>query len=244
MLFYLGTHQIEWLYKSTVPLFVSARRLRKTWRHSYANTNWALDSGGFSELSMYGKWKTTARQYAAEVWRWEENIGKLDWASQQDWMCEPIMLDKTGLTVKDHQRLTIENYLELLNLVSHIHWLPVLQGWEYDDYFNHFEQYKAAGIELLNEPIVGLGSMCRRQSTKEAQVLIEDLYKLGLKLHLFGFKINGLKQVGQYAESADSMAWSLSARRENPLPGCTHKNCANCIKYAMKWRKKVLQVID
>lgn len=22
-----------------------------------------------------------------------------------------------------------------------------------------------------------------------------------------------------------------------PLPGCSHKSCANCMRYALKWRK-------
>jgi hypothetical protein len=36
-------------------------------------------------------------------------------------------------------------------------------------------------------------------------------------------------------ESADSMAWSFEARRERPFPGHTHKNCANCLDYALAW---------
>ncbi len=41
--------------------------------------------------------------------------------------------------------------------------------------------------------------------------------------------------------SADSMAWSVDARRKPPLPGCTrHKNCANCPRYALRWRRQVL----
>ncbi|WP_444543814.1 deazapurine DNA modification protein DpdA family protein [Nocardia jinanensis] len=38
------------------------------------------------------------------------------------------------------------------------------------------------------------------------------------------------------------MAWSDAARREaTPLPGCAgHKNCANCIVYAFRWRQRIL----
>lgn len=42
--------------------------------------------------------------------------------------------------------------------------------------------------------------------------------------------------------SADSLAWSRDARLlGEPLPGCTrHKNCANCLRYALRWRTSVL----
>jgi hypothetical protein len=37
------------------------------------------------------------------------------------------------------------------------------------------------------------------------------------------------------------MAWSIAARRRPPLPGCTrHKNCANCSRYALTWRRELL----
>ncbi len=37
------------------------------------------------------------------------------------------------------------------------------------------------------------------------------------------------------------MAWSIDARHRPPLPGCTrHRNCANCLRYALRWRSHVL----
>jgi hypothetical protein len=54
-------------------------------------------------------------------------------------------------------------------------------------------------------------------------------------------KTGGLHLYGHRLASADSMAWSYAARREPPLPGCTgHKNCANCLRYAGRWRDNVL----
>jgi len=49
-------------------------------------------------------------------------------------MCEPFITDITGLTIKDHQTLTIERYvdLEAHNLNAYI--LPVLQGYKALDY--------------------------------------------------------------------------------------------------------------
>lgn len=56
--FYLGTHQPGWLGRVHVPLFVSHRRLADRREFRRAKASWVVDSGGFSELSMYGEWRT------------------------------------------------------------------------------------------------------------------------------------------------------------------------------------------
>lgn len=61
--FYLGTSEVRWLGQANVPLFISHRRLAPRKSFPRALTGWALDSGGFTELSMYGEWRTTARDY-------------------------------------------------------------------------------------------------------------------------------------------------------------------------------------
>jgi hypothetical protein len=66
----------------------------------------------------------------------------------------------------------------------------------------------------------------------------------GLRLHLFGFKLRGLARVGHLAASSDSLAWSYAARKRPPLPGCRHKSCANCLRYALAWRSRVLAQLD
>ena len=63
--FFLGTHQVNWLATSPVPLFVSHRRLSLRSALPRARAQWALDSGGFSELSLFGKWRTTASRVHA-----------------------------------------------------------------------------------------------------------------------------------------------------------------------------------
>jgi hypothetical protein len=91
------------------------------------------------------------------------------------------------------------------------------------------------------EPLVGLGSVCRRQATSEIDRIITTLAGQGLRLHGFGVKTAGLGRYGWALESADSLAWSYAARREPPLPGHRHKNCANCLAYALAWRERVVR---
>lgn len=244
MLFYLGTHMPNWLGMPEMPpLFVSRRRLARQKAMPRAQVRWALDSGGFSELSIHGRWETTPAQYGRAVRLYQDQIGMMDWAAIQDWMCEPFMLEKTGLTMAEHQARTIRSLLELRDSFPEVRWLPVLQGWEEPDYLRHVDQYSRAGVDLGAEPLVGLGSVCRRQATAEAAQIVERLHAEGLSLHCFGFKIKGLGKVARLVSSADSMAWSYNARRHPPLPGHTHKSCASCPDWAIQWHGKVMAAI-
>lgn len=237
MLFYLGTHEPCWLGRLNVPLFVSHRRLARI-KHHYpiARVPWALDSGGFTELAKYGGWRTSVNEYCNAVYRYGERIGKLSWAAPMDWMCEPKMLVETGLSVREHQERTVANYLEIR---SRGPFIPVLQGWSIDDYEACVSLYESAGIDLKTLPLVGVGSVCKRQATGEIADLMRNLHGYGLSPHGFGVK-TGLGSYGQFLTSADSMAWSLRARRSQPLSGCRHKNCANCSIYALRWREQLL----
>jgi hypothetical protein len=191
---------------------------------------------------MYGKWVTPAKQYIDEVRWWMQSVGKMQWAAVQDWMCEPIMLQKTGLTIQEHQRRTTHSYLHLKAMAPEVPWCPVLQGFRLEDYLAHIEEYhRALPFPLRNFRIVGVGSICRRQGTREAFNILKELHGHGLKLHGFGLKVTGMYNgAAAFLESCDSMAWSRAARYEKPMEGCTHKKCNNCIKYAMKWQEQVL----
>jgi hypothetical protein len=240
--FYLGTHLPNWLALTDVPLFVSRRRLAGRRALPRALGPWALDSGGFSELSMFGEWQTSPAQYAAEVKRYSQEIGGMGWAAIQDWMCEPFMLAKTGLSIHQHQQRTVQSYLRLRDLAPEQPWVPVLQGWLTEDYLRHVEQYAAAGVDLSTLERVGLGSVCRRQGSAEIHRLVSSLQPL--RLHGFGVKAAGIQALGGLLASCDSMAWSFRARRAAPLPECLHRNCANCIRYALRWRDKILKMVS
>jgi hypothetical protein len=247
MRFFLGTHQPCWLRRTDVPLFVSDRTLRRYRRLPYAHGPWALDSGGFTELSTHGSWRNgpTPRQYVNRVRRYRDNIGHLAWAAPQDWMCEPFITGITGLTVAEHQRRTVDNFCELRALDDDLPFIPVLQGYRLDDYLTCIDLYRQAGIDLTTYPVVGLGSVCRRQATTEIAHIINAIRDAGIThLHGFGVKTAGLRRYGHHLISSDSLAWSYAARRDNPLPGCTtHKNCANCMRYAHQWRTQLLTTL-
>jgi hypothetical protein len=240
--FYLGSHQPHWLWRAQFPLFVSHRQLaRRPRRLRPATCRWALDSGGFTELSLHGRWVTSPQEYATAVAAYAAQIGGLDFAAPMDWMCEPFMIERTGMSVAEHQHRTVANYLHLRQLAPGLPFIPVLQGWQLSDYLACAKLYQDAGVDLAALPTVGLGSVCRRQSTREIALIVAALAARGLRLHGFGVKTGGLHSYAHLLASADSMAWSYAARRQPPLPGCTgHRNCANCLTYATTWRYRLL----
>lgn len=242
-----------------VPLFISRRILASRRELPDAVTDFALDSGGFTELQMFGRWTMTAAEYASEVLRLRAHFGaRLIWCAPQDWMCEPAVIKGgkmgpltfagTGLSVEEHQRRTVANYLELRALLGDLV-IPVLQGWKPADYYRHEEMYYDAGVDLGACHTVGVGSVCRRQAMNEATLIMRSLASSGLRLHGFGFKKKGIEANYEWMASADSMAWSFDARRSPPLEGHDkpgdgrirgHINCANCPDWALRWRREIL----
>lgn len=234
----IGSHRPSWLTYVDRPELMVSRNTMPTHRLPRAASPWVLDSGGFTELSMHGEWRMGTREYAALVGRYRDEIGHLHWAAPQDWMCEPFMLAKTGLGVAEHQWRTTSNFMSLRFHDPSLPIIPVLQGWERDDYLRHADQYDKFGIDLATG-LVGVGSVCRRQATDEAVDIFAALHALGLRLHGFGLKAQGIARAWPYLESCDSMAWSYDARmtaaRDGSCDRSKRKSCANCYHYALAW---------
>ncbi|MEU8378848.1 hypothetical protein [Streptosporangium sp. NPDC048865] len=256
--FYLGTHRENWLTTAPpeVSLFISHRVLaqRKTLPKASAGhlrRHYAVDSGAFTELSLNGEFRTTPEEYIRALIRYDAEIGDIDWAAPQDWMCEPFMLERTGLTVAEHQRRTVQNFVHLVEFWPQHGYgdcpvMPVIQGWTPDDYLACVDLYEQHGVRLAQDyPVVGVGSVCRRQATGEIGDIFRMLAQLDLPLHGFGVKTAGLRQYGRYLTSADSMAWSYQGRRTPTTCGSTtHKNEANCMTFALAWHDRVLAAAE
>lgn len=243
--FWLGTHMTDWLWKTDIDLMVSFHRLGRVKKHrGKAMAHYALDSGAYTVLEKYGAWPIPALSYADGVRKFADGAGLPAWCAVQDWVCSPEVRAKTGLSVREHQRLTTSSLLELRDMAPEVHWLPVLQGWHFDHYLRHVEVYRENGVRLEQEPLVGVGSLAMRQDTEEAADIIACLSGLGLSLHAFGYKLSGLAASAPHLASADSMAWSYQARNSPPLAGHKHANCAHCLDYAAAWYWRVRDLIS
>lgn len=195
--------------------FISVNRVRGRKKPVPAK-EWIMDSGAFTEVTTHGGYRHGPEEYAAEINRLAKINPGLKVAVSQDWMCEPWVIEKTGLSVEEHQRLTVERYDALLRLVEDVYLLPVLQGYTVRDYLSHIEQY---GDRLQPGAYVGVGSVCKRNGdVRQIEAILGAIKKKRPDLHLhgFGLKTTALASgiVREFLQSADSMAWSFAARRQ------------------------------
>lgn len=212
MRFFTGLHQPSDAQHFDAA-FVSVNRLRNR-KSAFSVRDWIMDSGAFTEVSTHGGYRHDVSEYAAQIRRWKAN-GRLLAAVSQDWMCEPFIVRRTGLSVPEHQRLTIERYDALLGEDTGVYILPVLQGFAADDYVQHLAMY---GARLASGQWVGVGSVCKRNGDPRqvaAVLLAIKEARPDLRLHGFGLKTTALANplVRSLLHSADSMAWSYNARR-------------------------------
>lgn len=211
MRFFTGLHQPSDA-RHFDAAFVSVNRLRGR-KGPFQVRDWIMDSGAFTEISTHGHYRHDVEEYAAEIRRWKTN-GNLLAAVAQDYMCEPFIVAKTGLSVREHQRLTVERYDALLAADTGVYILPVLQGYQPGDYVEHVRMY---GERLAHGQWVGVGSVCKRNGDPRAVAAVLLAIKgerPDLRLHGFGVKTTSLADplVRAQLETADSMAWSFAAR--------------------------------
>lgn len=250
--YYVGVGEPSWLNRPDgVPKFVSASRFARyrtgaeRWPVG-AQVRYALDSGAYIALNGANKevpWFADDDTYGGMVARFLDNSGyPADFCAPRDMPCEPNVRKITGLSVRDHQELTLDSYLWLSREFPWLPWAPVLQGWEASDYPVHVRMYEDAGVDLAAAHRVGIGSICRRGHLPAIVDVIEQFAESGYRMHGFGVKTTALPVIGHLLASADSMAWSFHARRSSVrLPGCEHAgDCRNCYRYAIHWREQVL----
>lgn len=208
--FFIGLHQTSDT-EHFDSVFMSVNRLKN--RKNMRIKRWIMDSGAFSTILSHGGYPNPPEHYAAEIKRWS-HIGTLLAAVAQDYMCEDHMLKITGMSIPEHQRLTIERYDELTQCdTGGVYIMPVLQGYAPEDYARHVDQY---GDRLQPGMWVGVGSVCKRNSNPSKIEEVLAAVRPDLKLHGFGIKITALKRqlIKDRLHTADSMAWSYAARRE------------------------------
>lgn len=51
-----------------------------------------------------------------------------EFVAPMDYMCEPAIIERTGLGIAEHCYRTVQNYLDLRQLAPSLPIIPVLQG--------------------------------------------------------------------------------------------------------------------
>lgn len=232
MRFFTGLHQPSDA-KQFNAAFISVNRLRER-KGPFQVGDWIMDSGAFTTVTKHGCYPESVEVYAEQIRRWSTN-GNLLAAVAQDFMCEPFVVKRTGLSVAEHQRLTIERFDALMRCdTAGIYIMPVLQGYTPQEYVNHIRAY---GDRLKPGMWVGVGSVCKRNGDPqaiEAVLLAIHKERPDLLLHGFGLKTTALSSgiVRQLLHTADSMAWSYHARKNG-------RN-ANDWREARRWTDRIM----
>jgi hypothetical protein len=160
-----------------------------------------LDSGGYLALLRWGKYPFSVVNYANLVCK----LRPCYYASM-DYACEPSLV---GVVDSVDRRIccTVENAAMLAEYEDQLAGLfvPVIQGYQLDEYFRCLELYQQAG--LIRE-YMAVGSMCRRLSVVELRNLVSEIYlacrNAGVK-RLFDLKISpSLVDLDRYIWSRDS----------------------------------------
>lgn len=271
--YYLGGRP-NWLVDHVdqdVPLMIAAptlARYRDTSTDRFRSRrwgNWFGDSGAFMALTGSGTnrgeqhpWHMHPDDYGALWVRLITDVGMPDFVAPQDAPCEQVCREATGATTRQHIDHTLANFLYLRENFPMVPWLPVIQGETAADYLYCERLYLDAGVDLAAETRVGIGSICRRGNVPEIVEVIRLFAGRGYRLHGFGVKIEALPIIGHLLWSADSYAWSDTARKDNHrMAGCDHRtrecardhgpgcaehqtDCRNCPRWAQEWRRRVL----
>jgi len=239
MLFFAGSHRPA--QSDAVPLAMVSANVLRNRRSCFPVNEWIMDSGAFTIVNKHGGYPHPVDEYAETIRRFA-HCGRLLVAVAQDYMCEPFVLERTGLTVADHQRLTVERYDNLLACDrAGVPIMPVLQGYEPHEYVEHLRMY---GDRLSNGMWVGVGSVCKRNANPGSVVaVLEAIHaeRPDLKLHGFGIKITALRnqRVRDLFHSADSMAWSFAARYE----GRDGNDMSEAVRYAERVNRQPIQSV-
>jgi len=226
---------------------------------------WMMDSGAFSQVTKYGDFIMSPEEYVRIAVRFQD-CGDLACIVTQDYMCEPDvirMLRNKGkeASVRIHQRKSVERYKQIVIEAERqglkVPVMPVLQGWEVEDYIEHWHRLCAVNRQLgrkgktveafgwnHNQPRwVGIGSTCKRNKNPEVVSQILDtlpwefINSHDVRIHLFGYKTTGLKsdKIKDRIYSADSFAYDFT----NRLNGVVRKR-TDRIKSAKEFGNKIV----
>lgn len=181
------------------------------------NVRVALDSMGFTAMSLWGGFAFTAAQYIELAASHD-----FEFWSALDLCCEPEVA-RDGEQVLARIMETAWRYDELRLMANDRGIkdpLPVIQGWRWEQYLICAEQMR---IGDRGETLIGIGSVCRRRlgGPDGVDTIIDRLdarMPKGVRFHLFGVTSEALAALSEHPRvaSVDSQGWGYRLRRDHP----------------------------
>ena len=174
-----------------------------------------VDCGGFYN-SLAGNYKTSDTEYLEYV-----KSVNADFFALRDYTCEKEVCKRLKTTTKEQIKKTFEHHLRMLEYLDDFLLdcngkkaiaVPVLQGYELEDYLYCLDLYREAG--LINS-YMAIGTLCRRNATREITKIVGKLREElpdWVMIHAFGVKIPTLKRIWNLCDSIDTGAWDFVSR--------------------------------
>jgi hypothetical protein len=154
-----------------------------------------VDSGGFQLLSTFKEYPFTYEQY----YNFVERLNP-DYFVSMDYPC-----DKKE-NAKENIEKTIDNLIKLKEFDDE-RLIPVIQGYDFNDYLYCLDRLKSQG--LLSD-YVGIGSLVPKSIESAERIILALINELkGKKIHIFGLKIELLKnpKIMENIYSFDTMSY-------------------------------------
>lgn len=208
------------------------------------STDAALDSAGFVAAAILGDYRWSVDQYcdlaAARKWTF--------WSAMD--YCVEQQVAPDAATRRLRVDATVARYFECANRAAQrgiqAPLLPVLQGWNFEEYARCAE---AMGI-TADTGLVGIGSVCRRHMHGPDGVIaiveaLDQLLPDGIRFHFFGLKGRGplavlAQRFPHRLGGTDSMAYDMGVRRACPT-GRTQWMRASAM---VEWHAKEVQLLS
>jgi hypothetical protein len=176
-------------------------------------TDLMLDSGGFSFLNRFGDYPISWNMFVDWVHKMNDvNNGIVSYVATPDYPCEKE-ITRTCELATNFERIikTIDNAVVVMDKYPDIKWMPVIQGYNFEEYKQCLDLYRSRGI---NPEKFAIGSMCRRSDVRQIEQYVKKLIEYGLKekIHLFGLCAKGLKSkyLDSVVDSSDSISYTYN----------------------------------
>ncbi|MGC8979407.1 DUF7221 family queuine tRNA-ribosyltransferase-like protein [Caldisericum sp.] len=212
-----------------------------------SHTIW-IDSGSFTRLSSHKPLATPEKLIRVA------QINNTEIVFTPDAMCEPQIIEKTGLDVDEHIRITHENNKYMLEVAEKVNFPTekiglVVQGWTVKDYIKSANLCKTI-IKNPNQ-IVGIGTLCRRHSFSEIGEIVDTVKSIlpQARIHAFGVKGPALAYIKSKIYSADSFAWAFHRFGDFRYQKICQKTdcktkCNNCTIAIEIWINSLIKTIN
>ncbi|WP_291333425.1 hypothetical protein [Desulfovibrio sp.] len=185
-----------------------------------------LDSAGFTAMKKYNGFPWTIDAYVELAARFPfARWASMDYCVEQEIAASrEVVLDRISQTINaNHSCANLARQYGILDT-----FMPVIQGRTPDDYLRCIERMPM----VFDFPVVGVGSMCRRQVhgadgiLRVIAALDQAFAGTEVQLHLFGLKSQGAAAVRAHPRvfSVDSQAYGSAARWDAVKAGHSKTN--------------------